>query len=121
MCGRVGLPLTHMLYAPPPCHMTQVFNADCSYHNKMRNKRIDHSRWQRVLGEGNVFALMPHYHTQKVLVVPVTIHVQCKCVQLCCEQQLMCAYISLFSPPQDPKGWLVECMNTVSSIYPTHN
>ena len=55
-----------MLYAPPSYHMTQVFNADCSYHNKMRNKRTDHSRWQRVLGEGNVFAFMPHFHTQKV-------------------------------------------------------
>ena len=58
---------SHMLtVCPAPCYMTQVFNADCSYHNKMRNKRTDHSRWQRVLGEGNVFAFMPHFHTQKV-------------------------------------------------------
>jgi len=42
-----------------------VFNADCSYHNKMRNRRTDHSRWQRVLGEGNVFAVMPHFQTHK--------------------------------------------------------
>ena len=60
--------------------LTTVFNADVNYHQKMKNKRTDHSKWQRVLGEGNVFAVMPHFHTHK-----------------------------------DPKGWLVEVMNIVST------
>ena len=44
----------------------QVLNSDANYHTKMRNKRTDPGRWQRVLGEGNVFAVMPHFHTHKV-------------------------------------------------------
>ena len=54
---------------PIPIHLLQllamVFNADANFHNKMKNKRTDSSRWNRVLGEGKVFAQMPHFHTHK--------------------------------------------------------
>jgi len=43
----------------------QVFNADANFHNKMRNKRSDPSRWKRVLGEEGIFSQMPHFHTHK--------------------------------------------------------
>lgn len=45
--------------------LSMVFNADANYHTKMKNKRCDNSKWNRVLGENNVFALMPHFQTHK--------------------------------------------------------
>ena len=45
--------------------LSMVFNADANYHSKMKNKRCDNSKWNRVLGESNVFALMPHFQTHK--------------------------------------------------------
>ena len=42
-----------------------VFNSDANYHTKMKNKRTEPARWTRVLGEGKVFALMPHFQTHK--------------------------------------------------------
>lgn len=45
--------------------LSMVFNADANYHNKMKNKRCDSSKWSRVLGESNVFAMMPHFQTHK--------------------------------------------------------
>ena len=45
--------------------LTMVWNADASYHAKMRSKRTEPARWTRVLGEGNVFAMMPHFQTHK--------------------------------------------------------
>ena len=54
---------------PIPIYMlnllSMVFNADANYHTKMKNKRCDSSKWNRVLGENNVFALMPHFQTHK--------------------------------------------------------
>ena len=45
--------------------LAMVLNADANYHVKMKNKRTDFSRWNRILGEGKVFAQMPHFHTHK--------------------------------------------------------
>ncbi len=45
--------------------LAMVFNADANYHTKMKNKRTEPSRWTRVLGEGKVFAQMPHFQTHK--------------------------------------------------------
>ena len=45
--------------------LSMVFNADANYHTKMKTKRCDSSKWNRVLGESNVFALMPHFQTHK--------------------------------------------------------
>ena len=54
---------------PIPIHLLHLlnmtFNADANYHNKMKTKRTDHTRWSRVLGEKMVFAQMPHFHTNK--------------------------------------------------------
>lgn len=55
--------------SPIPIHLLNllalVLNADANYHTKMKNKRTDPSRWGRVLGEGKVFAVMPHFQTHK--------------------------------------------------------
>ena len=67
--------------------LSMVFNADANYHTKMKNKRCDNSKWNRVLGENNVFALMPHFQTHKdpkgwlveiMNIVSVVIHVYSK-------------------------------------------
>lgn len=56
-------------HKPVPVNMLQilamVFNADANFHSKMKNKRTDLGRWGRLLGEGKVFAQMPHFHTHK--------------------------------------------------------
>lgn len=45
--------------------LSMVFNADANFHTKMKTKRCDNSKWNRVLGENSVFALMPHFQTHK--------------------------------------------------------
>ena len=45
--------------------LAMVLNADANYHTKMKNKRTDPGRWMRVLGDGKVFAQMPHFQTHK--------------------------------------------------------
>lgn len=56
-------------HKPVPIHMLQVlsmvFNPDANFHSKLKGKRADMGRWVRVLGEGKVFAQMPHFHTHK--------------------------------------------------------
>ena len=77
-----------------------------------------------------MFAFMPHFHTQKVghgcwLSGSACLLVEggregrggYLCIVHVCVAVSSAAHIGeKFSlPPQDPKGWLVECMNIVSS------
>ena len=70
MCRILMELIAERLKQPPiPTHLlnllAMVLNADANYHTKMKNKRTDPGRWNRVLGEGKVFAQMPHFQTHK--------------------------------------------------------
>ena len=44
----------------------QVWSADNNFHTKMRSKRADTARWEKLFGKNGQFAQMPSYQMQKV-------------------------------------------------------